>query len=47
MRAIVENFLGRVNGVGYDNDFGDITNRACLAYTVSNSKKFSFITGMS
>ena len=44
MRAIIEDSLGRMDGVGYDDDFGDVINSTCLVDTASNSKKFSFST---
>ena len=33
-----------MDGVGYDNNFRDIINWACLIETASDSKKFSFCT---
>ena len=44
MESTVKYFLGRMNGVGYNDDFGDITDGACLIDTASDSKKFSFRT---
>ena len=44
MGIIVKYSFGRVDRVGYDNDFGDIVDGACLIDTASDSKKFSFCT---
>ena len=44
VRAIIKDFLGRMDGVGYDDDFGDIISSACLVDTASNSEEFSFST---
>ena len=44
VRAIIEDSLGRMDGVSYYDDFGDVINSACLVDTASNSKKFSFST---
>ena len=44
MRAIIKDFSGHMDGVGYNDDFGDIINSACLIDTTSDSKKFSFST---
>ena len=44
VRAIIEDFLGHMDGVSYDDDFGDIINSACLVDTASNSEEFSFST---
>ena len=44
MGSTVEYFLSCMNGVGYNDDFGNITNGACLIDTASDSKKFSFRT---
>ena len=41
----IEYFLGHMNGVSDDNDFGDVFFAACLANTASNSKKFCFCAG--
>ncbi len=38
MRAIIKDFLGRMDGVGYDDEFGDIIGSTCLVDTASNSK---------
>ena len=44
MRAAIEDFSGHMDGVGYDDDFGDIINGACLIDTASDSEKFGFST---
>jgi len=44
VRAIIEDSLGHMDGVGYNDDFGDIINSACLVDTASNSEEFSFST---
>ena len=44
MRIVIKDSFGRVDRVGYDNDFGDIVDGACLIDTASNSKKFGFRT---
>ena len=44
MRIVIKDSFGRVDRVGYDNNFGDIVDGACLIDTVSNSEKFSFRT---
>ena len=44
MGSTVKYFLGHMDRVSYNDDFGDITNGACLIDTASDSKKFSFYT---
>ena len=44
MRAIIKDSLGHMDGVSYDDDFGDIINSTCLVDTTSNSEEFSFST---
>ena len=41
----IEYLLGRMNGVGDDNDFRDVFFAASLANATSNSKKFRFCAG--
>ena len=40
MNFAIEDFLSRVNRVGYDNDIGDIVDGASLIYATSDSKQF-------
>ena len=44
MRAIIKDFLGHMDGVSYDDDFGDVIGSACLVDTASDSEEFSFST---
>ena len=44
VRAIIKDFLGCMDGVSYNDDFGDIIGSACLVDTASDSKEFSFST---
>ena len=44
MRAIIKDFLGRIDGVSYDDDLGDIIGSTCLVDTASDSEEFSFST---
>ena len=44
VRAIIKDFLGCMDGVSYDDDFGDIIISTCLVDTASNSEEFSFST---
>jgi len=44
MGSTVKYFLGRMNRVSYNDDFGDIIDGACLIDTASDRKKFSFHT---
>jgi len=44
MQSTVEYFLGHMNRIGYNDDFEDIIDGACLIDATSDSKKFSFRT---
>ena len=44
MRTVIKNPFGRMDRVGYDNNFGDIIDGAHLIDTTSDSKQFSFYT---
>jgi len=44
VRAIIKDFLGHMDGVGYNDDFGNIIGSACLVDTTSDNKEFSFST---
>ena len=44
MGSTVKYFLGHMNRVGYNNNFGNIIDGACLIDTASDSKKFNFHT---
>ncbi len=44
MGSTIEYFLGCMNRVGYNDNFGDVIDGACLIDTASDSKKFSFRT---
>jgi len=42
MDITVKDFLGCMNGVGYNDDLGDIVYGASLIYAASNSKQLRF-----
>ena len=44
MRAIIKDFIVRMDGVSYDDDLGDIIGSTCLVDTASDSEEFSFST---
>jgi len=42
MDITIEDFLGRMNRVSYNDDLGDIINGASLVYATSDSKQLRF-----
>jgi len=42
MNFTIEDFLGHMNRVGYNNDLGDIVYEASLVYSTSDSKQLHF-----
>ena len=44
VRFVIKDFPSCMDGVGDNNDFGNVLRAACLVNTASNGKKLSFYT---